>query len=526
MSIVDFTHDGFASQCSNGNDLKMIYDLFVCHASEDKKSFVRPLAAALKKENVAVWYDEFSLKLGDSIRRSIDKGLKQSRYGVVVLSKAFFEKQWGQYELDGLAEREMKGQDKVILPIWHGVTHDEILAYSPSLAGRKAISSSTGLKKIVDEILDVLRPQGSPLIVARDTLLEWGLTPPVITDEYWLSIVEASNRLPGFGPHIPEESSWDRWSFPLPDKGDTAQTWGDRLAWTALQQNWVVDADRIPVSVITPPAEVLAFIKAHPGLIEICDEFPSLIAEYSPQLTIPGMGGELETTFEREYLNSCAEYSNRHPAASSFGSALTTTGNSPLCDERWCLRHSSFANYNAIHISSEYFNGGMFGPRVAYHAHPDHAFWLLSRASLWLPDSVRDVLLDGMRRWITWPWGRLRDDNGGDWRTCGALADALDQSTEGKAFRWSADRTDDLTNRIQLSIERMNLPDSVEEILNRFLKYEFVENYLKTARAHKQRKPSSSDGSRRRNGHDQPAGTKENVRTKGRAGKSGRESFC
>src|SRR5437762_6709997 len=156
----------------------MLYDLFICHASEDKKSFVRPLADALKAKNVEAWYDEFSLKLGDSIRRTLDKGLKQSRFGVVVLSKAFFKKEWPQYELDGLAEREMKGRDKLILPIWHDVTHDDILAYSPSLAGRRAVSSSEGLKKVVDEILDVVRPQGSPLIAARDIVIEWGLTPP------------------------------------------------------------------------------------------------------------------------------------------------------------------------------------------------------------------------------------------------------------------------------------------------------------------------------------------------------------
>ena len=110
----------------------MLYDLFICHASEDKSSSVRPLADALRTENVEAWYDEFSLKLGDSIRRSLDNGVKQSRFGVVVLSKAFFKKEWPQYELDGLAEREMRGRDKVILPIWHGVTHDDILAYSPS----------------------------------------------------------------------------------------------------------------------------------------------------------------------------------------------------------------------------------------------------------------------------------------------------------------------------------------------------------------------------------------------------------
>lgn len=68
----------------------MFYDLFICHASEDKESFVRPLAEALRAENVEVWFDEFTLELGDSICRSIDHGLRQSRFGVLVLSPAFF----------------------------------------------------------------------------------------------------------------------------------------------------------------------------------------------------------------------------------------------------------------------------------------------------------------------------------------------------------------------------------------------------------------------------------------------------
>ena len=186
----------------------MLYDLFICHASEDKDGLVRSLAKALQKENIEVWYDESSLRLGDSIRLSLDKGLKACRFGVVVLSKAFFDKQWPQYELDGLAEREMKGRDKVILPIWHCVNHDDVMNYSPSLAGRSAVSSSEGIRKIVLAILQVVHPQGSPLLIARDTLLEWGLTPPVITDKYWLTVVESSNRLPGFGASIPEESSW------------------------------------------------------------------------------------------------------------------------------------------------------------------------------------------------------------------------------------------------------------------------------------------------------------------------------
>ena len=101
----------------------MLYDVFICHTSADKAAFVRPLVRALCGANVEVWYDARSLKLGDSIRRTIDKGLSKSRFAIVVLSKAFFARNWPQYELDGLAERELAGNDKVILPIWHGVTH-------------------------------------------------------------------------------------------------------------------------------------------------------------------------------------------------------------------------------------------------------------------------------------------------------------------------------------------------------------------------------------------------------------------
>jgi hypothetical protein len=478
------------------------YDLFICHASEDKESFVRPLADALKGENVEVWYDEFSLKLGDSIRRSLDKGLKQSRFGLVVLSKAFFEKKWPQYELDGLAEREMCGRDKIILPVWHGIRHDEILAYSPSLAGRKAVSSGQGLRKVVDEILDVLRPQGSPLIAARDALLEWGVTPPVITDEYWLGVVEASNRLPGFGANIPEESTWSRWSFPLPPKGETAQSWGERLAWTALQQKWVHNADEIPICPTTPTDRVLCFIDDHPGLPETCETFPRLLAEYAPQLTIPGLGGQFEIVFEEEYKKSCAEYARRREQNPTHGTALTVNSKSPLCDEEWCLRDKAFGNYSPTHLANEYFHGGMFGPSVAYFEDPDHAFWLLSKASHWLPTAVHKVLLKGMSDWITWPWGYIHG-NGGDWKTCGVLSEAMFDAVDGKEFQWNDDSRDDVWNRIQLTITRMKLPETVDEIFDRFLRHRFIEKYVRREKYLRQCRSGSraKSGAKRKSEH-------------------------
>jgi hypothetical protein len=196
----------------------MLYDLFICHASEDKESFVRPLANALRDKHVEVWFDEFSLELGDNIRRSIDKGLLQSRFGVYVLSQAFFIKKWPQYELDGLVEIEMISRDKVLLPIWHGVKHNEVFRFSPALANRKAISSSEGLDKVVEEILRVVKPQGSPLVEAREILLKNGITPPVITDPYWLEVVEASNKVDAFGSLRQLNNGVDH--FPLTTRAD------------------------------------------------------------------------------------------------------------------------------------------------------------------------------------------------------------------------------------------------------------------------------------------------------------------
>ena len=135
------------------------YDLFISHASEDKEAFVRPLAEALSKIGLAVWYDETTLTLGDSLRESIDKGLVNSRYGVVVLSTAFFIKNWPQYELNGMVAREMNGV-KVILPIWHKVSKDEVLSYSPTLADKVALNSSIfSIEQIAEKLADVVKAE-------------------------------------------------------------------------------------------------------------------------------------------------------------------------------------------------------------------------------------------------------------------------------------------------------------------------------------------------------------------------------
>ena len=88
----------------------MGWDVFICHASEDKEFFVEPLSLSLRERGLKVWYDSFSLTLGDNLRRSIDKGLAESNFGIVVLSPTFFQKKWPSYELNGLTHREMEGK--------------------------------------------------------------------------------------------------------------------------------------------------------------------------------------------------------------------------------------------------------------------------------------------------------------------------------------------------------------------------------------------------------------------------------
>src|SRR5437867_3840042 len=110
------------------------WDVFISHASEDNEDFVRPLAQALAQLGVRVWYDEFSLEVGDSLSRSIDKGLNGSHFGLVVLSEAFINKQWPERELRGLTTREVEDGRTVILPIWLGVSRKQVVDFSPTLA--------------------------------------------------------------------------------------------------------------------------------------------------------------------------------------------------------------------------------------------------------------------------------------------------------------------------------------------------------------------------------------------------------
>ena len=186
MTHLLITHDGWAHgnpaplpmaspSKSDGESPtgKKEWDVFICHASEDKTTVVEPLAAALKDEGVAVWYDRSELTIGDSLRQKIDEGLIKSRFGIVVISPKFFTKSWPGLELDGLVQKEIAGE-KVILPVWHNVSHADVSRYSLPLAGKVAGSTSQGIPPLVQELIRAIRSTAS---ATREAVLSAQMEP-------------------------------------------------------------------------------------------------------------------------------------------------------------------------------------------------------------------------------------------------------------------------------------------------------------------------------------------------------------
>jgi hypothetical protein len=135
------------------------WDVFVTYAHADKE-VADELADELQALGITAWIDTTELTIGKGIRRSIDHGLAHSRFGVALMSHAFFSREWTQIELDGIVALQVAGRQQV-LPIWHGLSHDEMLGYSPTLANTIAArTSESTIKEIAGEIARAVRGEG------------------------------------------------------------------------------------------------------------------------------------------------------------------------------------------------------------------------------------------------------------------------------------------------------------------------------------------------------------------------------
>jgi TIR domain len=133
------------------------WDLFISHAWEDRYEIAQPLAERLKHKELRVWYDDFVIKPGDSITESIGRGLKNSRFGLIILSKNFFKKNWTAHEYQTLLKKAVDSGKRILIPVWHNVGLEEVRSYSEELADIKALQSNIGLEELSNQLVCLVR---------------------------------------------------------------------------------------------------------------------------------------------------------------------------------------------------------------------------------------------------------------------------------------------------------------------------------------------------------------------------------
>ena len=139
------------------------WHVFISHASDDKEDVAVPLARALQAYGIEVWLDTDQLLPGDKLLDGLNKGVSESRYGIIIFSKQFFQKEWPRDELAAFLSREKQKKTTNIIPILHGVAISDIVIEQPLLADRVALSMEMGLDEVVGGVLRVLGRGGSGL---------------------------------------------------------------------------------------------------------------------------------------------------------------------------------------------------------------------------------------------------------------------------------------------------------------------------------------------------------------------------
>ncbi len=146
---VDLTYDGFhyfdnenevVSKNTKSKSRKM-YDVFLSHASADKLDYVEDLKQTLEILGIDVFYDKDTIEWGDKWKEKIYEGLEKSEFAIIVISEHFFGREWTEEELKNLLERQNAEGQKLILPIVHNITTDELKEKYPAVADIQAIES-------------------------------------------------------------------------------------------------------------------------------------------------------------------------------------------------------------------------------------------------------------------------------------------------------------------------------------------------------------------------------------------------
>lgn len=135
---------------------KYEYDAFISHAVEDKIPIANELCAKLESAGLRIWYSGKELGVGDSIEKTIEKGLHRSRYGIVILSPTYLAKNWTIREFYTLLAKEIEEQ-KVILPVLYNVTVDDLKNKDLLMADRFAVNADRGLDFVVSKLVSEIK---------------------------------------------------------------------------------------------------------------------------------------------------------------------------------------------------------------------------------------------------------------------------------------------------------------------------------------------------------------------------------
>lgn len=131
---------------------------FISHDSRDKDKYARPLASALVEAGLPIWYDEYSLELGASLRESIEAGLKDCKRCVLLLSPHFMGNPgWTKREFNAVFTRELIEKQNLIIPVWIDVKREDVFKYSPELVDRVAVRWKRGKKAVIEKLTETLK---------------------------------------------------------------------------------------------------------------------------------------------------------------------------------------------------------------------------------------------------------------------------------------------------------------------------------------------------------------------------------
>ena len=129
------------------NSKRKQYDVFLSHASKDKSDYVESLYMVLRRLGISIFYDSDSISWGDNWKQAILKGTAVSEFAIIVISENFFGREWTERELSEFLKRQNESGQKIVLPLLHNITLDQLKEHYPELEEIQIIDTATKTKE-------------------------------------------------------------------------------------------------------------------------------------------------------------------------------------------------------------------------------------------------------------------------------------------------------------------------------------------------------------------------------------------